>query len=227
MRRMLPLAFLVTLAGFLLVQGYKSSTSVAPGQNAPASASRLQSDLVPIGPAGDTPAVPDPTEQAENTAFTDWLQQFSQTQEPRRATEILNTQEKQRLVDYLVASARIAWPQDPVALREALLENKDGRPAKLDAVIRGFASGVAELKKLTPPERLIAVHEATLSQLTDLIGVYQDLRDDAGTSIAATWKGPTMAGLRERSAQTLQQIRELVTQYQLQLPEDVLPPYAL
>ncbi len=224
---MLPLTLLVALTGFLLVQGYKSSTSAAPGQSAPAPKSRLESDLVPIGQAGDTPAVPSPTEQTENTAFTDWLQQFSQTQEPRRATETLTTEEKQRLVDYLVASARIAWPQDPVALREALLENKDGKPAKLDAVIQGFEAGTAELKKLTPPERLIAVHEATLNQLADLIGVYQDLRDDADTSIAATWKGPTMAGLRERSTQTLQQIRELVSRYQLQLPEDVLPPYAL
>ncbi|MBI3305444.1 hypothetical protein HYZ80_03940 [Candidatus Parcubacteria bacterium] len=227
MRRMLPLVLLVVLAGFFLVQGYRSSKSVAPDQNSPASESPLRSDLVATGQATDTPAASTPADQTENAAFTAWLQQFSQKQEAQRATETLTAEEKQRLVDYLVASARIAWPQDPVGLREALLENKDGKPAKLDAVIRGFEAGTTELKKLTPPERLVAVHAATLNQLADLIGVYKDLRGGAGKSIAETWQGPTMAGLRERSAQTLQQIHELVSQYQLQLPDDVLPPYAL
>lgn len=215
----------IVVVGLLLFQGYRTSR-LTPAQKsadtrtAPSQANVPASDLLPAGTA--TPA-----RNPEDDAVASWLDEFARSRQAPPKADALNAEEKQQLVDYLVASSNIPFPQDPVFLREAFLENKDGKPAKLDQVIQGFENGLDTLKKLAPPERLKAIHEASISQIADLTGVYKELRGQTGKSLTEVWQEPTMAGLRERSSRTIAELRELASRYQLELPPDVLPDYAL
>lgn len=215
----------IVILGLLLFQGYRTSKLAPPQKNAdtrtaPAQANALSSDLVPAGAAI-------PASTPEDDAVTSWLGEFSRGREATSSADTLTAEEKQQLTDYLVASSNIPFPQDPVFLREAFLENKDGKPAKLDEVIKGFENGLDTFKKLTPPERLAAIHEASVSQIGDLLAVYRELRGKTDKSLTEVWQEPTMAGLRERSSRTVAELRDLASRYQLELPPDVLPDYAL
>ncbi len=220
----------IAVVGLLLFQGYRTSKLTfqqksADTRTAPAQANTISSDLLPAGTTTSSPSIP--TNNPEDDAVASWLDEFTRNREATSKTEVPNAEEKQRLADYLIASSNIPFPQDPVFLREAFLENKDGKPAKLDQVIKGFEDGLATLKKLEPPERLTAIHEASVSQIADLVGVYKELRGETGKSLTEIWQAPTMAGLRERSSRTIAELRSLVSRYQLELPADVLPDYAL
>lgn len=215
----------IIVVGLLLIQGYRASKLTPPQKSAdtrtaPAQANVLASDLLPAGTA--TPA-----RNPEDDAVASWLDEFSRSRKSAPNADTLNAEEKQRLVDYLVASSNIPFPQDPVFLREAFLENKDGKPAKLDQVIKGFEDGLDTLKKLAPPERLKAIHEASVSQISDLMAVYKELRGQTGKSLTEVWQEPAMSGLRERSSRTIAELHELASRYELELPPDVLPDYAL
>lgn len=229
MRRTGTIAAIVVL-GLLLFQGYRTSGLAPPqksgdARTAPAQANVPVSDLLPAG-AGASPA-PVPADTPRDGAVASWLDEFTRNHEATSKADTLNGEEKQRLVDYLIASSNIPFPQDPVFLREAFLENKDGKPAKLDQVIKGFEDGLDTLKKLAPPERLTAIHDASVSQISDLMSVYKELRGQTDKSLTEVWQEPTMAGLRERSSRTIAELRGLVSRYQLELPPDVIPDYAL
>ncbi|MBI2624076.1 hypothetical protein HYW67_01095 [Candidatus Parcubacteria bacterium] len=229
MPRLGPKIAVIIVVGFALVQGYRiSKLQPSPAAKDLPEAPRqpgLASDLLP-----DSAALPTPPSSARNPGddtVASWLDEFTRDRQAPPKADALNAEEKQQLVDYLVASSNIPFPQDPVFLREAFLENKDGEPAKLDQVIKGFEDGFAVLLKLAPPERLKAIHEASVSQISDLMGVYKELRGETGKSLTEVWQEPTMTGLRERSSRTIAELRALANRYQLDLPPDVIPEYAL
>src|SRR3989344_6847167 len=233
MKRFLPIARIALLAALLSVGGFFAQKPTQ-GITAPS----LQPDVATIETGGQA-ASPTALQQP-------FLAQLLQTLELGGANEALfgindvsgpevpgalileQTQvnispQTQAIADYLTKSSEIGGTISQRSIGAALSLASRGEPEALSNIGEAYRQLKSALLTLPPPQELAAQHDSTIKLLDRFAGFLEALAKQPKDQIQNAWASPEREEIIKESKRIQEEIRAVVTTYQVVLPLGVLP----
>jgi len=129
----------------------------------------------------------------------------------------------QAIADYLTKSSEIGGTISQRNIGAALSLASRGEPGVLFSVGKAYRTMGSALSTLTPPQELTAQHDSTLKLLDRFAGFLEALAKQPKDQIQDAWASPEREEIIKESKRLQEEIRTVVTTYQVVLPLGVLP----
>lgn len=150
-----------------------------------------------------------------------------QSSENAPQTNQSNEQEKSKIRDYLIASSEIDFPE-PWQISEVIALAYRGQKEHLKNLITVLKEKLEKFRALTPPSALENFHQESLQIMTNYIEFLTKAASAlTPTEMTEVLNSRPFNNLRSQAQDLIANLRAFLSQYQIELPEEVLPEKSL
>lgn len=142
---------------------------------------------------------------------------------PVNQLETATSTEAQALKQYLINSSNIGFPE-PIDVSVAVIAARNNDFSRLESLIADFKAKQAEFLKIKAPEVAKQIHQRSTEITQNYIQLLeQAYNSQAPQQVEKILNSPEADQLRAQAQAVISQIQELVNQFNIQLPAEVIP----